>query len=176
MVDFPRRRRCLRRTRRNMRKPRTRKVKRDWRRWPARRIPSSLTLLENTLLTTRCYVPHTSRAVLWLWDALVYFAHRRHRRSSSHLLPLHPCVLSRTRRRAPRPRGGRVRYFDASPLARTLSACIVRKATSPTLRQRGEDGSLTRSRLAFRPPRKSDYGRRRARPPFLEGDSSLQSD
>lgn len=37
---------------------------------------------ENTLLATRRYVLHAPRAILQLRDALVYFAHHRHRRSS----------------------------------------------------------------------------------------------
>lgn len=70
--------------RRAREEPGKRKVRHGRRRWPTRRLSGSLTPLENTLLTARRYVLHTPpRAVLRLEDALVYFAHRRHRSPSS---------------------------------------------------------------------------------------------
>lgn len=119
-------------------------------------LSGSLTPLENTLLTTRRYVLHTPpRAIPRLGDALVYFAHRRHRRRSS---PSSSVSSSSTRgnRDGPLPPplplpscgsscGERVRYLDASSSSRTLR--IIRKATSPTSEQIGEDGSLVTSRF-----------------------------
>jgi len=150
MADFPRQRRHragVRVVGEARQEPGKRKVRHDRWRWPTRRLSGSLTPLENTLLTTRRYVLHTSpRAILRLGDALVYFAHRRHRRSSSS-----SSVSSSSTRgnrggpSARSPHSERVRYLDASSSSRTLR--IIRKATSPTSEQIGKDGSLVTSRF-----------------------------
>lgn len=154
MADFPRQRRhraggpgVVREAGQAREEPGRRKVRHDRRRWPARRLSGSLTPLENTLLTTRRYVLHTSpHAVLPT-------------RGCTSLLRASPPpplllvlfrfihVYQRYRGGTPArfPHGERVRYLDASPSARTLR--IIRKATSPTSGQIGEDGSLVASRF-----------------------------
>lgn len=126
---------------------------------------------------------HAPRAILQLRDALVYFAHHRHRRSS---LIFFLYELYRGGGFSPRDsrdhkcrRVGRVGYFDMrfGRFTQDFVHVSLEITTSPTSRQRGEESrSLARSRLAFRSTRKSDYGRGRARPSFSKAISPRRGD
>lgn len=104
MADFPRRCYCYRPVlrqagrqtdRQTREKLKKRKVRHDRRRWSARcgSRPGFVNPFENTLLATRRYVLHAPRAILQLRDALVYFAHHRHRRTSPIFI-LYSCTYT----------------------------------------------------------------------------------